>query len=1064
MVKKTLLLLLLIFSVLGIFCNMEPLPFSEPDGLSLSPSILWKKGDISVTPDEVDSIRFKIIPLGEKNPDTIKAVFLFQAHEGTITVPDVPRLRVIIEGLDASGTVVFKGSVTVDNNKSGNLEFIIEAHQVTPLKPSDVTITQIANTCLRVTWTDNSSNEDGFIILRGTDPDDITFLDSVPKNSISYVDSSVEPEVNYYYAVVSYNGAGKSNQHEPEQGLLIEKTIFFLQSSSVLSQSVYIGELYREKLLVEVLEEKPYSIEVCSLLSQEEDSIWWTPVDSNTGENLLWATISDSSKVIDSVWWTITVIDTIKPELSIRGLATIHLSLNDTYDEPGAEAFDNADGDLTDSIKISGEVRTDSIGEYVLIYSVSDRSGNKAPEKTRIVLVSSGEEPPPPEIILKGKTIDTVEVGQSYNDLGASAWDKDKDISNKIMVFDSVNTSRPGVYKIIYRVSNSTGDETEKVRSVYVLDRTPPEIILTDDDTLYHEVGTPFIDPGFEVTDNYDEIQAESVTVSGEVDSEHPGTYRLFYNVQDSSGNSAEEQCRIVIVRDTEPPVVTLVGGDTLYVKVFTSFKDSGVHVSDNYDSDVTVDLVGEDLVDTSKLGTYLLSYSATDSSGNRSEEIPRVIIVIDDTPPEITILGSDTVRIFVNGVFRDSGATAFDNYYGDLTDQIVRDGQVDTSVEGTYQLRYTVTDSSNNTSEAERIVIVIRPLECQYCFPQSQPPPYGIVASGVAPASIQQFFETWKSEYYTEWGDLARITRTAGSNTTTSRDIGHGMLIMVYMDNLENGLQDEFDRLWNFYQASLNENGLMYQYIEYVENGTIKTSALPDADSDVALALLMAYRQWGDSKYLLDAQALIQKIWNFEVTDNFQIRSDDDQDLSISPSFFNIAALQLFSTTTTGSDWDMVIANSYNLLNASRNTSTGLVPNWCDENGTPVIGTGADIRFGNEASRVPWRLAMAFSWFGHTEAGDLAGAMASHFVYDRDDVPGSIVNGYSLDGTTLGTEVRGSFVGALTCAGMVNSVFEDWVNEGTTWLLSQITNTDPTVELLYLLLLSGNMPNFYEP
>ncbi len=80
--------------------------------------------------------------------------------------------------------------------------------------------------------------------------------------------------------------------------------------------------------------------------------------------------------------------DTVKPIITLVGASTVNLTEGDTYNEQGATATDNVDGDLTSSIVISGTVNTSSAGTYTRYYNVSDAAGNAANQVTRSVVVS----------------------------------------------------------------------------------------------------------------------------------------------------------------------------------------------------------------------------------------------------------------------------------------------------------------------------------------------------------------------------------------------------------------------------------------------------------------------------------------------------------------------------------------------------------------------------------------------------------------------------------------------------------------------------------------------------
>ena len=64
-------------------------------------------------------------------------------------------------------------------------------------------------------------------------------------------------------------------------------------------------------------------------------------------------------------------------------------TVGDTFTDPGATATDDTDGDLTDSITVSGTVDTSATGTYTLEYSVEDAAGNSS-STSRTVVVNFG--------------------------------------------------------------------------------------------------------------------------------------------------------------------------------------------------------------------------------------------------------------------------------------------------------------------------------------------------------------------------------------------------------------------------------------------------------------------------------------------------------------------------------------------------------------------------------------------------------------------------------------------------------------------------------------------------
>ncbi len=77
-----------------------------------------------------------------------------------------------------------------------------------------------------------------------------------------------------------------------------------------------------------------------------------------------------------------------------------------------------------------------------------------------------------------------------------------------------------------------------------------------------------------------------------------------------------------------------------------------------------------------------------------------------DNTPPVITLVGNKSIEVVYNAVFGDLGAEAHDDTGGEII--VTTQGTVDTSMPGTYELTYTATDASGNSSQATRTVVVL--------------------------------------------------------------------------------------------------------------------------------------------------------------------------------------------------------------------------------------------------------------------------------------------------------------------------------------------------------------------
>ena len=223
-------------------------------------------------------------------------------------------------------------------------------------------------------------------------------------------------------------------------------------------------------------------------------------------------------------------------------------------------------------------------------------------------------------------------------------------------------------------------------------DTTPPVVTLTGNNTVFLEHNI----------DTYTDLGAtadggETVVVdSANVDANTLGTYTVYYSATDSSNNIGSAT-RTVITRDTNAPIITLTGNNTVFLEHnIDTYTDLGATV----DTGETV-VVDSANVDSNTLGTYTVYYTATDISNNEGSNT-RTVITRDTIAPFITLSGDANLTINQDSTYTDLGATV------DSAAAVVIDSaNVNTNVLGAYTVYYTAIDSSNNIGSNTRNVVV---------------------------------------------------------------------------------------------------------------------------------------------------------------------------------------------------------------------------------------------------------------------------------------------------------------------------------------------------------------------
>ncbi|MEC7659234.1 MAG: immunoglobulin-like domain-containing protein, partial [Bacteroidota bacterium] len=157
-----------------------------------------------------------------------------------------------------------------------------------------------------------------------------------------------------------------------------------------------------------------------------------------------------------------TISSLVNPPVITLNVTDIQIiEVGSSYTELGATAQDNedVDADLTSAITISGVsgVNTNVIGDYNVIYSVTDSDGN-ATSETRIIRVVDSQ---PPLVTFTGSSPISIEVGTTYYELGATAtdnYDPSFSVTNSIVTSGTVTEEVVASYTITYSALDSSGN------------------------------------------------------------------------------------------------------------------------------------------------------------------------------------------------------------------------------------------------------------------------------------------------------------------------------------------------------------------------------------------------------------------------------------------------------------------------------------------------------------------------------------------------------------------------------------------------------------------------------
>ena len=226
-----------------------------------------------------------------------------------------------------------------------------------------------------------------------------------------------------------------------------------------------------------------------------------------------------------------------------------------------------------------------------------------------------------PDIRIKDEII--IEIGTNEKLNMPETFYHFQNITNKVYMKGKINYNKQGEYEVNFKVDTLIDTYSKNVK-VIVKDTKEPEIMLQADEDYKQSYNKEYVEPGFTAIDGYEGELTDKVKVTKENIDEN--NYNIIYEVEDSSGNKVKKIRRVKIIDDISPEI-TLNGMRNIVIVTGEEYEEAGATAVDEKDGDLTnkVQILGN--VDTSKEGTYYITYKVADNSGNEMST-QRIVIV----------------------------------------------------------------------------------------------------------------------------------------------------------------------------------------------------------------------------------------------------------------------------------------------------------------------------------------------------------------------------------------------------------------------------------------------------
>ena len=277
---------------------------------------------------------------------------------------------------------------------------------------------------------------------------------------------------------------------------------------------------------------------------------------------------------------------------------------------------------------------------YVITYSATDSRGRKT-EKTINLTVKGNKAP-----VIEGVKNHTLKVGDSFDPkAGVTVTDEDKNI--ELVVESNVNTNIPGVYKVIYKATDS-GNKTTIVESSVVVNpkmTTLNKIPVINAQDRIVQLGEKF-DPleGVTATDEEDGDLTKSIKViRNDVNTDVAGDYTVVFSVTDKQGATAIHEMLVVV---NQPPVIH---AEDRVITVGDEFKElEGVTATDDEQGDITDIKVEKSTVDINTPGEYYITYKVVDKLGGVATKTIKVTVKEKVTLVENVVINNRVNNLYI--------------------------------------------------------------------------------------------------------------------------------------------------------------------------------------------------------------------------------------------------------------------------------------------------------------------------------------------------------------------------------------------------------------------------------
>jgi len=182
-------------------------------------------------------------------------------------------------------------------NAYGNSSYTNEVNVTTPAcgtipnKPTNLSASALSTTEIKLTWSDNSDNEDGFKLERKEEGGTYAEIKTLSANTTSYTDTGLKPNTKYYYRIRAYNSVGYSDYSNEANATTMKPVETIIISLYVGKTTYYVNDVKKELDAAPIIRENRTLLPIRVIIEALGGTIDWDAKEQKVTINFKGTTI-----------------------------------------------------------------------------------------------------------------------------------------------------------------------------------------------------------------------------------------------------------------------------------------------------------------------------------------------------------------------------------------------------------------------------------------------------------------------------------------------------------------------------------------------------------------------------------------------------------------------------------------------------------------------------------------------------------------------------------------------------------------------------------------------------